>query len=112
MSVVEATVEHLRNALNEEQFSSLKKIVMRIGTLSCVQDDALRFAFSIFAESGRLPKVEVEIERVEAKARCRSCNTEFSPSEPLFLICPGCGSAETELLRGDELHIVSVDVGD
>lgn len=112
LSVAEAIVESLNKKLGERRFAALRKIFLRIGSLSCVQDEALRFAFSVLQESGRVPKISLEIERVEAKLKCNACKAEFKPEDNFIRLCPHCGSFDTQLICGEELNIVAVEVGD
>jgi hydrogenase nickel incorporation protein HypA/HybF len=50
----------------------------------------------------------LDIAEPEGRARCRDCGAEFGV-EDLLLLC-ACGSADVDLLSGDELAISSVEV--
>ncbi len=43
------------------------------------------------------------------RVRCRTCKAE-TDAEPNRLICASCGDFRTELLSGDELLLVSVEL--
>ena len=52
--------------------------------------------------------VTLEITEQPGRCRCRTCGQDFSPDGPI-LLCP-CGSADVEVLAGQELKIASVKV--
>jgi hydrogenase nickel incorporation protein HypA/HybF len=102
----------LRIALDRARQEKAKRVLairMRIGALSGVVPDALSFAFECLsrgtpAEGGRL-----EIESVPAACWCASCNKEFEAPE-LGFECPACGKTSTEIRRGREIEVASLDL--
>ena len=50
-----------------------------------------------------------KFEQVEASARCCKCDREF-PVEHNWFECPWCGETGSELLRGNELQLVSLEI--
>ncbi len=89
----------------------VRTIHLRIGELSGVNEDALRFAFDVLrrgtvAEGGKL-----ECEIVPLELRCRACGAEFCPRELVF-ICPACQSAEIDVKTGREMEVDYIDVDD
>ncbi|MCX2749644.1 hydrogenase maturation nickel metallochaperone HypA [Arthrobacter sp. MI7-26] len=81
---------------------------LRIGPLSGVLPDAMRFCFDIVSAGTSLAGAQLKIDEPKGQARCRSCGTEFE-LEDLILLCP-CGSADVEVLSGRELMVMSVEV--
>jgi hydrogenase nickel incorporation protein HypA/HybF len=82
---------------------------LRIGPLSGVVPDSLRFAFDVvscgtLAEGGRL-----EIEEVPVVCFCPTCAREFT-AEGWFFECPSCGQSTAEVRQGAELELVSLEV--
>jgi hydrogenase nickel incorporation protein HypA/HybF len=51
---------------------------------------------------------QLEITETAGRCRCGSCGSEFEPAGQI-LLCP-CGSAEAQVLAGQELKITSVQV--
>jgi hydrogenase nickel incorporation protein HypA/HybF len=83
---------------------------LEIGSLSGVAADSVRFYFPMAAEGTNLEGARLEISEVAARCRCGSCGQEFEPDGPIPL-CP-CGSADTTVVSGGEMRILSVEVAD
>jgi hydrogenase nickel incorporation protein HypA/HybF len=85
------------------------RVVLRIGTLACVEPAAMTFCFDAAAQGTPLEGAALEIVEVPARARCRSCGAGDVAVEPRIPLCP-CGSADLELLEGDRLLVSAVEV--
>ncbi|MDQ0616965.1 hydrogenase maturation nickel metallochaperone HypA/HybF [Arthrobacter globiformis] len=81
---------------------------LRIGPLSGVLADAVRFCFDVATAGTPLAGARLQIDEPQGRGRCRSCQDEFTLSD-LILLCP-CGSADVEVLSGRELMLMSVEV--
>jgi hydrogenase nickel incorporation protein HypA/HybF len=79
-----------------------------VGQLSGVVPDAVAFCFELVAAGTPLQGARLEISEPPGRARCRACGTEFA-LDHLILLCR-CGSADVEVLTGQELAIRSVEV--
>ena len=79
---------------------------VRVGRLSGVVPDAMRFCFELVTAGTPLEGAALEFEQPEGRARCRTCSAEFVPAD-LILLCD-CGSADVEVLAGRELAVASV----
>ena len=81
----------------------VKRVVLEVGTLAGVMTDAIEFCFDVVAKGTPLEGARLEIHKVEARAKCRSCGSEFTQAA-LFSAC-ACGSRDAERLSGEELNI-------
>ena len=79
-----------------------------VGKLSGVLPDALAFCFELVADGTSLHGARLEISEPPGRAHCRSCAADFVLDRPI-LLCD-CGSADVEVLAGQELAIRSVEV--
>ncbi len=86
----------------------VRRICLEIGTLSGVVADSVRFCFDLVTEGTTLEGASLEIIQPSGKARCRDCGVEFALND-LLMLC-ACGSANRELLAGEELRIREVEV--
>ncbi len=100
-SVVDTVVEHT----GEQRVLEVR---LRVGRLSGVVPEALRFCFDLVTEGTPLEGATLDIEEPEGSARCRRCGSTFGLPD-LILLCP-CGSADVDVLTGRELAIGSVEV--
>ena len=81
---------------------------LQLGELSGVVAEALRFCFDLCTEGTALEGAVLEIDEVQGRARCRSCGSELLV-DSLLDLCT-CGTADLELLAGQELWIKEVEV--
>ena len=84
----------------------ITRVKVRIGSLSGVVADALKFGFTAAAEGTLVAVDALECEEIPAEAVCHDCSTRFPDAEGLEL-CPGCGSASKETVTGTEMETVS-----
>lgn len=83
-------------------------VKLEVGRFTCVVPDALSFCFEICAEGTALEGATLEIDQVPGRARCNDCGAEIAQTGWLALC--DCGSANLELLAGQELRIREVEV--
>ncbi|QNE20876.1 hydrogenase maturation nickel metallochaperone HypA [Kribbella qitaiheensis] len=81
---------------------------VEIGRLSGVVADSLRFCFEVVVNGTGLQDARLDIDEPSGRAYCRTCGDEFELDDPIML-CP-CGSADLEVLSGQQLRIISVEV--
>jgi len=108
LSIAENMLEIIENYRAERGFKHCSSLTVRIGLLSAVDGEALRFAFEILAEGGPHEGVVLEVEKTYPQARC-SCGCSFEVTDLLYT-CPRCGSVTAELSGGDDLNIVQLEV--
>jgi hydrogenase nickel incorporation protein HypA/HybF len=83
---------------------------VRVGALRQAVPDSLSFCWTLLRDYEDMPDAELELEFVTAEVRCRSCRNESSITSQWSLLCPRCGSADVEVLRGNEFLVTSLDV--
>ncbi|KAA8957938.1 hydrogenase maturation nickel metallochaperone HypA [Mycobacterium sp.] len=83
---------------------------VRIGALRQVVPESLSFCWTLVRDSEDMPDAELELEFVDAEVRCRSCDRQSTITSQWSLLCPHCGSADVQVLRGDEFLVTSLDV--
>lgn len=83
---------------------------VRIGALRQVVPESLSFCWTLLRDYEDMPDAELELEFVTAEVRCRPCGDESVITSQWSLLCPRCGSADVEVLHGDEFLVTSLDV--
>ncbi|MDQ6658333.1 MAG: hydrogenase maturation nickel metallochaperone HypA [Actinomycetota bacterium] len=101
MGVVDQVTERLGDA-------RIAEVSLTVGKLSGVVPDSLRFCFELACAGTALEGAELDIDEPAGQAECRSCALQFTVDQP-FLLCP-CGSADIQVIGGQELLIRSVKV--
>ena len=92
-----------------EVAGEVKSVNLRVGRLTAVIPENLRFLFTVLAEGSALEGAELQIECVPIRCRCRPCGSEFEVSE-VYFSCPQCHSPEVDIMTGRELMIEAVEV--
>ena len=100
-SIVSAVIEHIGAA-------KVIRVRLTVGRLSGVAPDAVRFCFDVCTEGTALQGAMLDIVETSGRARCRDCRAEVELPGTIPL-CP-CGSADLEVLGGQELTINDVEV--
>jgi hydrogenase nickel incorporation protein HypA/HybF len=84
-------------------------VTVRVGALTAVVPDAMRFCFELAVEGTAADGARLEIVPLPGSASCRDCGATVTLESPI-LLCP-CGSADLAVTAGRELQIVSMEVG-
>lgn len=105
LAIAESVVEAVTTRTGRRRVAQVR---LRIGKLSGVSADSLRFCFDLAAQGTTLDGAQLDIEEPSGLAHCADCGQEFALSD-LVLLCP-CGSADVAVVEGDELRIMSVEV--
>ena len=105
LGITEAVVATVTERVPDGRVTAVR---LEIGALTGVVADSVRFCFDLVTEGTALEGATLEIEEPAARCRCRACGAEFAPDWPI-VICP-CGSADAEVLAGNDLRILSVRV--
>jgi hydrogenase nickel incorporation protein HypA/HybF len=105
LSITQSLIEAVLDRIGERKVTAVN---VRVGPLSGVLPDAMRFCFDVASAGTSLAGAQLLIDEPQGRARCRSCRDEFELAD-LILLCP-CGSADVEVLSGRELTLMSVEV--
>mgnify|MGYP005749221545 CR=1 FL=1 len=89
--------------------SIIEEVVLEIGDLAGVEQEALEFAWKEAVRQSALEQATCTIERLEGIAKCLNCMHEFSLNY-LYDICPACSDLKKELLQGKEIRIKSITI--
>lgn len=82
---------------------------LRIGALSSVVPEAMRFAWDVARRGTLAEGARLEIESVPGAAWCPQCRAEYACADFLGE-CPRCGAVGGPLVRGQELEIAAVEI--
>jgi hydrogenase nickel incorporation protein HypA/HybF len=92
-----------------EGASCIHKVRLRIGRLSGVVPEALEGAFEVLREGTLASRGQLVIEETPAAGWCAPCKQEFETPE-LIWECPRCGTPSSEIRRGRELELASLEI--
>jgi len=104
MRIAKEIIEVTYREMTARQLSGISEIGLKIGILSGISSEALRFSFEAATAETPLSKAELKIELTPIRASCNSCQNNFVVDDFVF-ICPGCGSKDIDVIEGQELSI-------
>ncbi|MFH5879864.1 hydrogenase maturation nickel metallochaperone HypA [Arthrobacter sp. NA-172] len=105
LSITQSLVDAVLDRTGER---TVTVVNLRIGPLSGVLADAMRFCFDIVSADTPLAGAQLRIDEPRGLAHCKKCGEQFELTD-LIMLCP-CGSADVEVLSGRELMVLSVEV--
>lgn len=108
-SIVESILAMALEHANKANASKIVKIIIVVGELSGVVDEAVEFYFRFLSRGTIASEAGLLFTYVPAQLRCRNCNTIFIP-EKFDFHCPDCSEQQVEIVAGRELYIDSMEV--
>lgn len=112
MAIALQIVEIAKAAVPADMNAAKVELVnLRVGRLTAVVPETLRFCFGIVSRDTPLEGAELQIDDVPVVARCRACGAESGIEEPPF-VCGRCGDGRLEIVSGRELTVTSIEVAD
>ena len=108
VSIIQNVIEIVTQKAIENKLTKIKNISLRIGELSGVMSESLKFAFDSCIKGTMLEESTLGIEIVNALGECKDCNLEF-PIEHFNKLCPSCNKFCTNIVRGYELYINTIE---
>lgn len=93
---------------HDHELARISRIVLDIGTLSCVEPQALLTALDAALKGTLAEGAVVVMHTIEAQARCGDCQATYAPPTRLDP-CPHCGSFRKAWLAGQELLVRNIE---
>jgi hydrogenase nickel incorporation protein HypA/HybF len=111
LSIAQALIEQVEAVQSAHDGRAVVSVGVRIGTWRLVVHESLDFYFQTLTKGTPLEGSRLEVETVPARGRCARCGEEFPVEAPL-IVCSVCGGVGGELVQGQELDLVSVELED
>ncbi len=109
LSIAESIISTVRNEMKLNGYTTVSEIGLRIGEMTDIVEDSLRFGLDALTKGTSLEGVEVKIETVPLQGKCEQCQREFRIVEFKF-VCPDCQGVAIEVILGKELDISYLEV--
>jgi hydrogenase nickel incorporation protein HypA/HybF len=87
----------------------VRQVRIGVGPLSGIEPQLLESAYPLACAGTRAEGSQLEIEHTDVRVRCRGCGAE-TMAAPNRLVCGACGDWHTDLLAGDELLLLRVEL--
>jgi hydrogenase nickel incorporation protein HypA/HybF len=107
--LAQTALEIASERARERGATRIHRLVLRVGDLSGVVPDALRFALEALSAGTSAEGAEFEIEVVPVECHCPTCDRPFRPTDVIYT-CPDCGAKSSDVRQGHELVLHSMEV--
>lgn len=111
LSIAMQIVDRVAAALPADERAPVVAVDVRVGVLSGVVPEALNFVWDMAAADSVVAGADLRIEVVPAVVWCPRCVAEVQV-EGGTMVCPVCGAPTPRVVRGRELEILSMELGD
>jgi hydrogenase nickel incorporation protein HypA/HybF len=87
----------------------VRQVCLGIGPLAGVEPRLLADAYPLVCAGTIAEGSQLEIEQTDIRVRCRVCGAATTAT-PNRLVCGACGDWHTDLLAGDELLLLRIEL--
>ena len=109
LAVCQGLMSQVEQIAAREQAECVTLIRLSVGPLSGVEPQLLEDAFPIAAAGTVAEGATLQIDRLGVRVKCLTCGEE-SDATANRLLCGACGDYRTQLLSGDEMLLMSVEL--
>lgn len=85
---------------------------VQVGALRQVVPETLSFCWTLVRDHEDMPEAELELDLVPAAVLCHPCGERRVIESRWSVACPVCGSADVEVVAGEEFLVTSVDIAE
>lgn len=107
LGLCKSIIEIIQQKALDTQCTKVKKIILEIGQLASIDNDALRFSFALATKGTVLQGAVLEIIEIPGEAFCSSCQKR-GPLQRYYDGCVTCGGHALEIVQGEELRVQSM----
>lgn len=108
-SIVQHIVEIAVESARTNGAERIHAVEVEVGQASGVVKEAMEFAWEAAGKGTLLEGATLVITTVPLRVACRNCRTAYQPAD-LFDVCPCCGKVSPEIVTGNELRVVAIEV--
>ena len=109
IAIADSILKAVRGEMTRYASARPTRVIVRIGELTAIDPDALRFGFEALTHDTDYAGLQLEIECCPRRHRCIDCGAEFTVTGFDFH-CPQCGGEKNEFVSGDQLELASLEM--
>jgi hydrogenase nickel incorporation protein HypA/HybF len=109
MSICQGLMDQVEQIARDKGASCVDSIVLSIGPLSGVEPDLLNRAYEAIRLRTIAENADLRIETGPIVVECRKCGAS-GEAEVNSLLCPSCGDWQVDLVQGDELLLMRLEL--
>jgi hydrogenase nickel incorporation protein HypA/HybF len=110
LSIANSIAEIVGEQAQSQGGGRITGVTLRIGRLSCVHEDALRYSFDLVTEGTPLSGASLAVIEVPVRIWCAICKAEVELPGIQRFACPACGHLSGDIRAGRELDIESIEI--
>lgn len=110
LSIAQNIVTIVCRVAREEKSERVLEIHLLLGTLSCLGEDALRFAIQAASQGTVAEGALTRIEWRPVVLHCDFCRRDVTLESAQKLQCPCCGRFSAKVVSGLELEVDRIEV--
>ena len=110
LSIANRIVELVAEQVRAAGAVAATAVTLRIGSLACVHEDALRFSFDLVRDGTPAAAAELRIVPVPVRIWCGACGREVELPGIQRFACPDCGTPSGDVRSGRELDLESIEL--
>jgi hydrogenase nickel incorporation protein HypA/HybF len=110
LSIASSIVEAVIESAAAYPGARVKEVRLRLGALSAVVEDSLRFCWELTIADTSLAGALLAIKTVPVVVHCPACGKNSQLESVQSFRCPLCGELTADLLEGRELEIESIEL--
>ncbi len=108
-SVVQSLMGLIEQNAMQNNAKSVSKVVVKIGKMSGIEPHLLKMAFDTFKEKTICENAQLEMIIQDIVAKCEDCNKEFIIENNRF-ICPFCEGYNLQIIDGEDMYLMSLEL--
>ncbi len=109
LSVCQALIRQVEIIAEQQHAVEVIAVHVRIGPLSGVEPSLLTQTYPLASAGSVAAGSDLRIETAPVRVRCQCCSAE-SEVAPNRLICGQCGDWHTQLISGDEMFLMRIEL--
>lgn len=110
LSIAQAIVEGVCETAERERATKVLRVRLRVGQLSGVVVDSLRFCYEVAVAGTVMEGSQLEIVEVPLTVHCPTCDADRILGSIQLFACPVCGTPTGDIRQGRELEIESIEI--
>ncbi|MDZ4201568.1 MAG: hydrogenase maturation nickel metallochaperone HypA [Gallionella sp.] len=109
MSLAEGVLKIIEDSARTQNFQRVRAVTLEIGALSSVEPEAMRFCFGAVTGGSLAEGARLEIIETPGEGVCAACGKTLAMREQ-YGLCPACGSAHLQIVAGDRMRVIDLEV--
>lgn len=109
LTICEALLNQIEQQHEARKFSRVCRVRLEIGRFSCLDPEALRYAFDIMNRGTFVEGAVLQIDQPPGRATCLDCGAEVEVDSRLA-DCPACKGSRLQPAGGESMRFIEMEV--